>query len=446
MAVPRAVGLDFGTTNTVLAQRAGDGPVRATTFEHGGRTSTAFRSVLALWQDVAEEGRITRLEAGPWAMDRFIADPLDCRFLQSFKTFAASKAFVSTTIAGRSYTFEDLLAAFFRKYREHAGEGLSALPETIVLGRPVTFAGGRPDAALARQRYESAFRSLGFKTFHHVYEPVAAAYYYAQRLTRDATVLVADFGGGTSDFSLVHFAKTASGVRATPLAQSGVGIAGDTFDYRIIEAVVSPRLGKGTRYKSWGKVLDVPSHYYANFARWNQLSILKSPRLLNELRQLARDSLEPEKLQALIGFIEADVGYPLYTAVSETKLALSTAPSAPLRFAAAGVEIDETITQTAFEGWISEDLTRLDAAVDAVLLRAGLSNKQIDQVFLTGGTSFVPAVRRQFERRFGAGRIETGDQLLSIAYGLALIGQDEDIERWCVPPGPEAPPVVDLDD
>jgi hypothetical chaperone protein len=446
MTVPRAVGLDFGTTNTVLARHGADGTVRATAFDHDGRALTAFRSVLALWQDLEEDGRVTRLEAGPWAMDRFIADPFDVRFLQSFKTFAASKAFVSTTIAGRSYTFEDLLAAFFRKYREHAGSALDTLPETIVLGRPVTFAGGRPDAALARQRYETAFRSLGFTKFHHVYEPVAAAYYFAQRLQRDATVLVADFGGGTSDFSLVHFTKGADGVRATPLAQSGVGIAGDTFDYRIIEAVVSPRLGKGTQYKSWGKVLDIPSHYYANFARWNQLSILKSPRLLTELRQLARDSLEPEKLLALIGFIEADVGYPLYTAVSETKLALSAQSSARLRFSAAGIDIDETITRKAFEGWISEDLGRIDAAVDAVLARAGLTNKQIDQVFLTGGTSFVPAVRRQFERRFGANRIETGDQLLSIAYGLALIGEDKDIERWCVPPGPEAPAAVDLDD
>jgi hypothetical chaperone protein len=225
---------------------------------------------------------------------------------------------------------------------------------------------------------------------------------------------------------------------ATPLAQSGVGVAGDTFDYRIIDAIVSPRLGKGTQYKSWGKILDVPGHYYANFARWNQLSIMKSRKTLSELGELARASLEPEKLEALIAFIDEDVGYPLYKAVSETKMRLSDSESATLHFTARDVTIEQVISRADFEGWIERDLERIDLAVTAALEKAGIDASKVDKVFLTGGSSFVPAVRHRFEKRFGAAKIETGEQLLSIAYGLALIGESQDIARWTAQPGDAA--------
>ena len=436
-----AVGLDFGTTNTVLARVDTNGRAQARQFRHHDEDLHSFRTVLAFWREHDGNDAGTRMEAGPWAIDRFIADPLDCRFLQSFKTFAASRAFQNTTLAGNTYRFEDLMAAFLRRYMEHTDVAPAERQGRIILGRPVTFAGANPDAKLATERYEKAVSSIGFTDIHHVYEPVAAAYFFAQRLNHDAAVLVADFGGGTSDFSLVHFARTASGLTAKPLAQTGVGIAGDTFDYRIIDAVVSPRLGKGTQYRSWGKILDVPEHYYANFARWNQLSILKSPRLLAEIRDLARHSLAAEKLEALIAFIDADVGYPLYKAVSETKMRLSGADAARLRFEARGITIDRTITRAEFESWIAHDLERIDRAVGAALARAGIEADQVDKVFLTGGTSFVPAVRRQFDHRFGTDKIETGDQLLSIAYGLALIGAEEDPSAWTVAPGTEANPI-----
>lgn len=438
-----AVGLDFGTTNTVVARVDAQGRAHASQFRHQGELLTSFRTVLALWQEREEDGLRSRVDAGPWAIDRFIADPFDTRFLQSFKTFAASRSFQHTTLAGRNWRFEDLLSAFFAKYLEHAGLDPATLPRRLVVGRPVTFAGANPDATLAAERYETAFSSAGFTEIHHVYEPVAAAFFFAQRLARDATVLVADFGGGTSDFSLIHFTRTQSGLAATPLAQTGVGVAGDTFDYRIIDAIVAPRLGKGTQFRSWGKILEVPGHYYANFARWNQLSILKSPRLLAEIRDLARHSLAPEKLETLIDFIDADVGYPLYRAVSETKMQLSNADTARLHFAACGVTIDREITRAEFETWIAPDLERIDRAVAAALARAGIDERHVDKVFLTGGSSFVPAVRRQFERRFGAAKVETGDQLLSIAYGLALIGTEEDLAPWTVSPGTEVTPVDD---
>jgi hypothetical chaperone protein len=431
MSTPDVVGLDFGTTNTVMALRRGNA-IEAVPFTHDGESFETFRSVLALWQEAADVGLLTRLDAGPWAMERFLDEPADTRFLQSFKTFAASKAFSKTTIAGRSFAFEDLLEGFFRAYVRHAGATLPSLPKRLVLGRPVAFAGVSADPTLARERYEAAFRPFGFDTIHHVYEPVAAAFYFAQRLTRDATVLVGDFGGGTSDFSILRFTRIGDRIAAEPLGHAGVAVAGDSFDFRIIDALVSPRLGKGTTYTSWGKTLDVPSHYCANFARRSQLSLMKAPKLLAELREIARTASAPERLRAFVEFIDADQGYPLYRAVTAAKIRLSDAERTQLVFRGGGLVIDAFVRRSDFETWIAPDLERVEAAVTTVLERSGLREGDIDRVFLTGGSSFVPAVRARFASRFGADRLADGAQMLSIAYGLALIGEDDDPERWAV--------------
>lgn len=153
---------------------------------------------------------------------------------------------------------------------------------------------------------------------------------------------------------------------------------------------------------------------------------MKSPKLLAELRTLARDSLAPDKLNALITFIDADVGYPLYKVVSEAKIRLSSADRARLVFAARGITIDQIITRQDFNGWISRDLERIEAAVSAALSRAGLSEAGIDKVFLTGGSSFVPAVRKIFVDRFGLEKITGGEELTSVATGLSLCAA----ERW----------------
>ena len=116
---------------------------------------------------------------------------------------------------------------------------------------------------------------------------------------------------------------------------------------------------------------------------------------------------------------------------SQTKLALSQQDQAQLSFNSAGIIIEKTVEREAFERWIEPDLLRIDQAVDLALAQAGLTIREIDKVFLTGGTSFVPSVRARFAR-FGDERIETGDQLLSIASGLALIGNEKDIQRWTV--------------
>ncbi|MBC7768249.1 MAG: Hsp70 family protein [Phycisphaerales bacterium] len=424
-----SIGLDFGTTNTVATMINAVGQAEAVHFTHNDENFDAFRSVLAFWESHDDDVRRTHAEAGPWAIDQFVELAGECRFMQSFKTFAASPIFTDTLIYGRRVNFEDLLATFVRRVQSHAG---IAFPKRVVVGRPVKFAGGAPDEALARTRYEAALRAVGFEEIHHVYEPVAAAYFFAQRLKSDAIILVADFGGGTSDFSVVRFAVGRAGLDYTPLAHAGVGVAGDSFDYRIIDQVVARAFGKGSEYTSWGKVLPVPNGYFTKFSRWNELSIMRHSRDYRDLQQLVRTSLDPERLRAFLAFLDADAGYAMNRAVSAAKLQLSQAEEGRLSFHVAGVDIERTIKRVEFEKWIAPELAEIGACVDRALSEASLAETDIDRVFLTGGSSFVPAVRALFETRFGAAKIETGEQLVSIAYGLALIAREPDIGRWAV--------------
>lgn len=432
MTPKQTIGIDFGTTNTVVALAGPDGHARLIKIPTRDGSSPTFRSALSFQTHSGPCAGSTErvVEAGSWAVEAYADDPLDTRFLQSFKSFAASGTFSETVINNKRYRFEDLLSAFLLKLRHHAGDGLAELPQQVIVGRPVVFAGGRPDEALALQRYEAAFGRLGFADIRYAHEPVAAAFYFARQLTEDATVLVADFGGGTSDFSIIRFEQVDSGMRSTALARSGVGVAGDAFDYRIIDQLVSPQLGKGSSYRAFDKTLPIPQRYYAAFARWDQLALLRASRDMRDIRALARTAVEPEKIERLIEILDDNHGHALYRAVSELKLSLSQDESSTFVFAAGDIRIETPVTRAAFESWIAPELSAIEGAVDEALERAGLDAQSIDRVFLTGGTSFVPAVRDIFRRRFGPDRIETGGEFESIAAGLALIGQEADLDLW----------------
>ncbi|MBY5718394.1 Hsp70 family protein [Rhizobium leguminosarum] len=427
----QALGFDFGTTNTVLAMADG-GATRSMAFTSTEGTADSMRTALSFMKDAQLGASALKVEAGHAAIRQFIDNPGECRFLQSIKTFAASALFQGTLIFAKRHNFEDLMEVFVRRLRNYAGDNWPSDVGRIVTGRPVHFAGASPDPVLATKRYNAALSRFGFPEIHYVYEPVAAAFYFAQNLKRDATVLVADFGGGTTDYSLIRFETVAGKLTATPIGHSGVGVAGDHFDYRMIDNIVAPLIGKGSHFKSFDKILEVPSNYYSSFGRWNQLSIFKTTREFEDLKKLVRTSLEPEKLEIFIDLIDHDEGYPLYQAVSATKMALSASEEAPFDFAPLGRSGHRSIKRSDFEGWIADDLARIEGALDDVLDKTETKPAEIDKVFLTGGTSFVPAVRRIFTERFERDRIESGGELLSIAHGLALIGERDDIAQWTV--------------
>jgi hypothetical chaperone protein len=447
MSAALSLGIDFGTTNTVISLAGGSRPAHLVRFPapsllpSGGAEGAsggelfAFRSCLS-FHAPAERPSEREIAAGPWAIEAYVEDPAETRFIQSFKSFAASESFTETQVLGRRYRFEDLLSTFLLKVRAYAGSEMAELPRRVIVGRPVTFAGPNPSEALALQRYETAIRRMGFSEILYAYEPVGAAFFFARALDHDATVLVGDFGGGTSDFSIIRFERQAGEIASHPLGRSGVGVAGDAFDYRIIDRLVSPALGKGSSYRSLGKLLPIPNRYYAAFARWDQLALMRASRDMREIRSLVREATEPEKIARLVETLDENYGYHLYRAVSRLKEALSVDARAEFVFEAGSISLRRQVARTEFEGWIAPELAQIEAAVDRALAAANLPPEGIDRVFLTGGSSLVPAVRDIFHRRFPAERIETGAELESIAAGLALIGRERDLGRWTMRASP----------
>lgn len=427
-ATASALGLDFGTTNTVVALADGEGGSELVEFAGDAATGAVFRSALCFWEEERAWQGVAH-EAGPWAITEYLQSPLDSRFVQSFKSVAASPSFERALIFNKPYRFEDMGRLFLQRLVAHAGGRLDTRPRRVIVGRPVEYAGARPDAALARQRYDLMLEAFGTEIYY-VHEPLGAAHSYAARLTEPATILVADFGGGTTDFSIVRVAAPGSPRRCVPLASSGIGIAGDRFDYRIVDRLVLPLLGKGGSYRSFDKLLEIPGGYFADFADWSRLALMRNRRTLGELQRLQRDAVDPEPIGRMIALIEHEQGFPLYDAVGRLKRALSSSEQAEFHFSGDGVEINAAVRRADFEQWIADDLRRIEAAMDAALARAGIAPRDIDRVFLTGGSSLIPAIRALFDRRFGAERIASGGELTSIAHGLALIGEESDPAEW----------------
>jgi len=362
-----------------------------------------------------------RHAAGPAAITAYLDDPLESRLVMSTKTYLASRSFTSTNLLGRIWSLEQLIGLFLRDLL--AAGALDPAGLHVIAGRPVRFAGENADDELGERRLRAAFAEAGIGTLDVALEPEGAGYRFTRSLTAPTTVLVGDFGGGTSDFSVLRFTPGATRTVAT-IGRAGVGIAGDAFDARIMDHVVAPLLGKGTHYAPWGNALPVPAEWYSAFARWHRLSLMRTPRMLRDIEDVRRTAEQPDRLAHLQRLIEDEQGYALYRAVSDVKASLSGAPTALLRFAHADFVLERAIERTEFEAWIAPDLARLDSAIDDALADANIAAAQVDRVFLTGGTAFVPAVQALFDRRFGADRRSGGGEFVSVAEGLALIGAE----------------------
>jgi len=411
------VGIDFGTTNSALAVAIDGsdprlvGPLRSALHYHDERREPSGRLIPRVGDDALD----ACLEAGG-----------EGRLIQSTKSFLASPLFVSTSVYGTVVSLQTLVGTILKELRRRAEERFGPVGTRAVLGRPVRFAGGgsSPDEELALTRLREAAREAGFREVSFEYEPMAAAWHYERKLSEDALVLIGDFGGGTSDFSLVRVGPEQLALHDRDrsfLGTEGVAVAGDAFDGRIVRHLVSPKLGRGTEFRSiFGRILPVPSFLYGHLERWNHISFLRSRDTLRLLYDLRRDAVDRASLDALVHLVENDLGFELYRAVQSTKETLSRRGEAAFEFRDGPIEIDARVARTDFEAWIAPELDAMSDCVDGLLARCGVRPDEVEHVFLTGGSSLVPAVRNIFEQRFGAAQIDTGAEFTSIARGLAL--------------------------
>ena len=422
----KVIGLDFGTTNSAIAVATADRTAQLATFSSEGQPTAMFRSVLYFDPENLEPTGKPRAIGGPEAIAQYLQAETKGRLIQSMKSYLGSLLFKHTVIFNYTFTLEDLIAKIIRELRAAAEAQFGDLGERVVVGRPAHFSGTETDSEddVALDRLRTALELAGFSQVEFELEPVAAAYQYEQQLDHDELVLIADFGGGTSDFCLIQLGPQARarGQRHKDiLGTNGVAIAGDSFDSSFIRHLVTPHLGLGSQYRTpFGRILSAPLWIYEKLERWHQFSLLKTRETMETLRQLHFQSLEPKKIEALIHVVNEGLGYQLSRAVEKTKYDLSERATSTFAFRDLPVDITAQVGRAQFTEWIDLELRTIARCVDRLLVHCGVTSSDIDSVFLTGGSSFVPAVRQIFAERFGEKRLRGGEELTTVARGLAL--------------------------
>ncbi len=407
-----ACGIDFGTSNSSVGVCDAAGP-RLLPIQ-GGATSVPTALFFSF-----DDNSTT---FGHEALERYFAHEQG-RYLRAIKSVLGTELFDQTTPAKRKrYSFGEIIAAFLRFLRNAAGDSLGAPPTSVVLGRPAFFVDDDQAADAAAQRQlEAAARTAGFERIAFQFEPIAAALDYEQSVTAEEIALVADIGGGTSDFSVVRVSPErarASDRRDDILGFTGVHIGGTDFDRHLALARVMPALGLRSRLLRKG--LDAPSWYFFDLATWHRIGFLYESKVLTEVRGVLRESAEPEKIERLLHVLKHRKGHELLAGVEAAKIELSHADRAKLHLDEAVADMSLEITRPELEATIADSLQRIRSRVADVIRMAGLTPDQVSAVFLTGGATRMPAVRDAIAASVPAARLIAGDAFGSVATGLAL--------------------------
>lgn len=408
-------GLDFGTTNSSLAWAAGDGSVRLCDLDGSAANPRVLRSLLYY----SLEGR--GFVVGQRAIDEYLAEDMQGTLIQSVKTFLADDSFEETFVHDRTYKLEDLISFFFR----HVHQAIRALTDdevTLVVGRPAVFLDAPGREERSRQRMVRAAQLGQFFNVEFQYEPIAAGLAYEATLTRPELALIGDFGGGTSDFTVMRLGGAGAGGSdrsADILASAGVQIGGDTFDARIMEARLTPWFGRGSTYRSMeGRDLPFPLPLLARLSRWHHVGFLRNAAVREQLRRIRHSASNPAAVDALDELVHGNLAFFLFREIERAKTELSVRNETTIRFAGDSIDIEERLRRDEFEALIAADLASVRAALQRTLDYAGVAPGEIDAVFLTGGSAQIPAVQRIFVDTFGAGKIRNQDFLTSVATGL----------------------------
>ena len=317
--------------------------------------------------------------------------------------------------------FRQLLSHFIGELRRRAQQQAGREFTSAVFGRPVYFVDDDPQAdRLAEDTLAEIARAAGFREIGFQYEPIAAAFDYESRIEREELVLIADIGGGTSDFSLLRLGPDRAGRverRDDILATGGVHLGGTDFDKYLSLAAVMPLLGYGSTLLSGAAV---PNSYYFNLATWHTINQAYTRKSAAQLDELVRDAAEPAKLKRLRGLIEERAGHWLAMQVEAAKIGLSDAPEVTLDLDRLAPPELLRVGRSAFTGAIGGLTDDIAATVQRMLGDAGVAPERVDTVFFTGGSSGVGALRERIAAIVPDARRVEGDLFGSIGAGLAL--------------------------
>lgn len=407
-----ACGIDFGTSNSAVAVSE-DGRARLLPAQNGA-TSLPTALFFSFEDNSTSYGRE--------AMQRYLGHE-EGRLLRSIKSLLGTALYDEMTqVKFRRYAFADIIADFLGFMREAAGKELGQPPDRVVIGRPAFFVDDDTQSdKTAESQLAAAARLAGFKTIEFQFEPIAAALHYEQSVTAEEIALVADIGGGTSDFSIVRVSPELAGKadrRQDILGYNGVHIGGTDFDRLLSLVTLMPFLGLRSKLKM--KNLDAPSWYFSDLATWHRINKLYDPKVMSEIRGVRRDSAEPEKIERLMSVLELRKGHELLGRIEQAKIDLSARPKVTVAMADIAENLTLEINRKSFEKAIADQLERIEARVREVLKLSNIEAKSVRTVFLTGGSSGVPAVRAAILKAIPSAQVVDGDAFGSVATGLAL--------------------------
>ncbi|MEZ5776228.1 MAG: Hsp70 family protein [Hyphomicrobiaceae bacterium] len=411
---PILCGIDFGTSNSTVAVVA-DGETTLVPLEDG---QTSMPS--AIFHPAGGEPPVY----GRAAVAAYTAREPG-RLMRSLKSILGSDLIAErTAVGGRMRSFEEILVGFVghlkQKAEAHAGRPI----RHVVMGRPVHFVDNDPAADRRAERKLGAIaRAAGFTDVVFQFEPIAAAMCFEASLTEEETVFVADIGGGTADFSIVKIGRghgSETGRAGDIRASHGIRVGGTNLDTRLSLATVMPQLGSRSLTEEG---LDLPRWPFVELATWHMIHRIATPAKLRMLKEIQRSAAEPELFGRYMGVIERESGHLLAASVERAKIELSRVEEVRIDLDAAVPGVTLEATRTVLDSAISRELERLTGAVEATRSAAGEAGGQVGTLFLTGGTSAVPAVRSLLARAFGNARTVEGDLFDSVGMGLALDAQ-----------------------
>lgn len=412
-------GIDFGTSNSAVSIIDEDGNSQVLKIEEFGSGKTMPSLIFF------PENEKRKCYVGFEAISEYLKSGMKGRFMQSIKSILPSETFTGTHVMGfGSLGSEDLVSMILKHLKEKADSITGTDTKRVVLGRPAKFSKKPEVDLLAEKRLFKAAQKAGFEEIAFQLEPIAAALHYESSLKKEELVLVADIGGGTSDFTIMKLSpdrKNSKNRQQDILASSGVYIGGDSFDSEIMRWRLLTYFGYGSSLMSYGgKILPFPDHILFKLCRWQDINFIKNRSTSTLLKNVLYESTSKEAVIRLQTLINEDLGYSLFKEIEKTKITLSNEEKTSLNFNQSKININEIVTREEFEDLISEKLKEISNSLEEVVKLANVPEKSIDAVFITGGSSLIPSVRNIFAKKFGEEKIVSSDSFTSVASGLAL--------------------------
>jgi hypothetical chaperone protein len=407
--------IDFGTSNSALAFPAGNA-MQLAELEPGfkGMPTAVF---------VSADDNTRRF--GRAAIAAYV-DGNEGRLMRSIKSILGSDLMDETTEIAPGFTvrYVDIVIGYLRHLRSTAQAQCGCELKRAVIGRPVFFVDddARRDAK-AQETLAAAARAAGFDDVSFQFEPIAAALDYESRIERERLVLVADIGGGTSDFSLVRASPArhqALDRRADILANHGVHVAGTDFDRAVSLDAIMPALGHGSRGPH-GRT--VPGSIYFELATWHLINTTYGHARVHALRQMRPMYAEAHLHARLMLVLKKRLGHALAAKAEQAKIDVSEQTRAGIDLAAieSGLRIDydEAQQRRALDAWIE----RIVQAADETVRMAGIAHDAVDALYFTGGSTGLGFLTERIGARFNGAQRVRGDRFSSVVQGLAISAQ-----------------------